>query len=218
MLWVKLLDPGRRVLQQFRGESTITTYLVRVASRIVFDGHVARCGRWRPSAAVRRMGPAAIALARRVERDGYPLPEDASGMALVGWRYCPRRFVPLSVVEGITDSRRMTWLPDGGPLGRRATRRRIRATLRVALATLTPDERRLLALRFGKNRRVSQIARQERCEAMPLYRRYDRILKKIGHVFRNAGIDADLVEGAIEPLPGVPSSLSSVAVAPGGSA
>ena len=75
-LWVKVLDRDGIVLRRFAGRSTLFTYLVRVASRLILDNYTARYGRWRPSAKVRRLGPAAVEWARMIERDGWS-PEHA---------------------------------------------------------------------------------------------------------------------------------------------
>src|SRR5882672_2358170 len=60
--WVKLklVEHDYRVLQRFRGESTITTYLTTVIAMVYRDYRAHRWGRWRPSAAALRLGRLAV--------------------------------------------------------------------------------------------------------------------------------------------------------------
>lgn len=48
------------VLRSFRGNSRLETYLVTVIQRIRFDLEIRKHGKWRPSAAARRLDPIAV--------------------------------------------------------------------------------------------------------------------------------------------------------------
>jgi len=73
--WIKLrlIEDDYAVIQKFRGESSITTYLTVVIATLVQDYKVQLWGRWRPSAAALRKGRVAIKLESLVYRQGYQL-------------------------------------------------------------------------------------------------------------------------------------------------
>src|SRR6185295_8488775 len=61
------------VLRQFKGESSLRTFLVVVVQRILIDAHVARYGKWRPSRRAQRLGAVAVQLERLVYRNRFAL-------------------------------------------------------------------------------------------------------------------------------------------------
>jgi transposase-like protein len=84
----------------------------------------------------------------------------------------------------------------------------VRLALQQALRALTPDERRLLSIRFRRGAAVSEIARQSGVDQKTLYRRYDRILRGLRDALESAHVTLD----DIRPLLGrgmVDSALAS---------
>ncbi len=225
-LWVKLLDRDQMVLRRFAGRSHLTTYLVQVASRVVLDGFVAQFGRWRPTAETRRLGPAAVAWARLVERDSHS-PTEAIGILRAqrcagagdlpplaalqraggGRRFHRRRFVDVDGMGSATAATGCVGSAADVALSGRAARRQVGPALRMACRSLTARERHLLHLRFRDGLRISEIASRVGCRAVPLYREYGRILRKMREALAAAGVDAGMVAAAFEPHAEFPSSL-----------
>src|SRR5262245_34415390 len=77
--WVRLrlVENDYEVLRRFRGEGTLHTYLTVVIALLARDYRYAHWGRWRPSAAARRLGPLAVRLETLVHRDGRTLSQAA---------------------------------------------------------------------------------------------------------------------------------------------
>ncbi len=70
LTWTHLLKDDCRVIRRYRGVSTMATYLYVVVERVLLDMRTAQWGKWRPSAAARRLGPQAVLYERLVRRDG----------------------------------------------------------------------------------------------------------------------------------------------------
>ena len=76
---LRLIENDAAVLRSFRGESSLRTYMGVVGLRMFLDWRDKLWGKWRPSAAARRLGGAAIELERLIRRDGLP-PDEAVRM------------------------------------------------------------------------------------------------------------------------------------------
>ena len=192
-VYLKLLQSNGAVLRGFRGDSSLRTFLIVVVRRILLDSWIARNGKWRPSTDARRLGTVAVQLERLVYREGMTVAQ-AGEM--------------IRVAQGITDTDdELSFLLSLLPA--RSTRRRRRfvsdsslaaaasvepsplelllrqsaaspaALLKRAMATLNADDRQLLALRFAQNRTVREIALQRSVDAKALYRRFDRLLRRL---------------------------------------
>jgi hypothetical protein len=66
----RLIERDFAILRKFEGRSAIATYLTTVIERIYLDFGNARWGKWRASAAARRLGDVAMRLEEQVVRDG----------------------------------------------------------------------------------------------------------------------------------------------------
>ncbi len=66
----RLVDRNFAILRKFQGRSHLATYLTTVVERLYLDFCIARWGKWRPSAAARRLGQVAEMLERFLGRDG----------------------------------------------------------------------------------------------------------------------------------------------------
>ena len=71
--WVRLrlLEDDYRILRGFRGNSKLSTYLTTVVMNLARDYRIQKWGRWRPSAAAKRLGTVGIQLDTLLHRDGY---------------------------------------------------------------------------------------------------------------------------------------------------
>jgi RNA polymerase sigma factor (sigma-70 family) len=220
-LWLKLLDRDEHVIKRFRGHGSLFAYLLRVAHRIVMDQQVAMLGRWRPSERARRLGAAAVAWSRMVERDGLSPSEatsvlqSASGAGAVDVdRFealrrerssrATRRFVTFNDETG---ARVLRPTPSIDEIEERECRRAVAQAMRAALHKLTSRDRRLLRLRFVEGLRISEIARREGYGAIWLYREYGRILNRMRRLLVAAGVDARTAAIAADVRSGSMSSL-----------
>ncbi len=194
----RLVEHDYAVLGQFRGESTIATFLTVVLAMHFRDWRAEQWGRWRPSAAARRLGPVAVRLETLTSRDGLTLREaserlrtegvneisDRELLALV--RSLPQR-QPLRPVlasdsaVGNSASADLSHNADAAVLSEEQERagREARSALASALSALPDEEQLILRLRYWEASSVADIARTLNAPQKPLYRRLDRALRAL---------------------------------------
>lgn len=187
---LKLLQRQYDVFSKFRGESTLRTYLSAVVLRALFDWRNARYGKWRPSAAAVRLGPEAVGLDRLIRRDGYTADEAVeivhrdTGVAREVLRTAADR-LPSRVRPRQIDPGQLPVAPSEpfkDPLVARERRERAHRThraLRRAYLGLTPDDQRLLTLRYKRSMSVREISEDLRTDQKALYRRFERVVSKL---------------------------------------
>src|SRR5262245_35135549 len=66
---VTLLQRNYDIFERFEGKSSLRTYLTVVIGRLMLDWRNRTYGKWRSSAAAKRLGPFAVDLERLVHRD-----------------------------------------------------------------------------------------------------------------------------------------------------
>ena len=193
LVMLKIVKDGFAILRRFQGRASWQRYLRVVIQRVLLDHRFKEWGKWRPSVVARRLGATAIQLDHRINRDGLTPSEAIQDLLTRGVvetsaeleslaariPYRPRRhFVP--------NDRHLESLPareeaDGGVEA--AERLRITAilssTLALVLRELSEDDRGLLCLRFGHGWTVRRIAASQNMEESFLYRRFDRILRRL---------------------------------------
>lgn len=201
---MKLLQRDYDAFDSYQGRCALSTYLTVVVTRLLLDWRNATRGKWRPSATALRLGPDAVLLERLMNRDGLTRDEAIATVA------CRRQGTPASEVTGIADRLdprpRRTFIRDvaDDALGRlefqdpvvaaeaRAGQHRMRGALRQAYSLLAPEDRRLIALRFGRELTVRAIGDAMGTDPKPLYRRLDRALKTLRHRLSALGVDGAL--------------------------
>jgi RNA polymerase sigma factor (sigma-70 family) len=201
MVRLRLIENDYRVLREFRGHSTLRSYLVVVITRLMLDYRIAEWGKWRPSARAKRLGPLAVRLEILVYRDQMTIdaacealrasklvvtPSEAAAILNRLPMRSRRRLVGESALEGLAAP---TLAPD--VMMMRPERRRASMALSAALAKLGADDRRLLKLRFLDRVPVATIARRDGLEQKWLYRRIERLLAKIRPELERQGLDAE---------------------------
>src|SRR5687768_799893 len=72
---LKLVDNDYAVLRTFRERSRFSTWISIVVQRMALDYRTAGWGKWRASAAAKRLGPVAVELEQLLVRDGRTLAE-----------------------------------------------------------------------------------------------------------------------------------------------
>lgn len=200
---MKVVEDDYAVLRQFRGRSTLRTYLATVVVRRFHEWQRERWGRWRHSARAEQLGQAAKSLEALVYRDGYALRqavevlrsrgdleasdgEAARLFAQIPVRTPHHRRAAQAPLDGIA----CVGETDGAVLDaeREARRRRVIEVLSGALARLDPEDQVLVRGRFGEGRSVADIARTLRCDQAPLYRRSERLCREMRAFMQGEGV------------------------------
>jgi len=193
---VKLVEDGYRRIREFQSRSSFKTYLTTVITRLAKDHCNHLWGKWRASAAAKRMGWEARLLERLLYREGFSFEEAAEKMR--------RDYHVKSSVEELAElaaelpqrtSRRFEGeeelenrpVPDTAV--ERVDRRvvdsekaeqaqRVEAALQAALAELEAEDCAILKLYFY-GWTLARIARSLGVRQKPLYRRRDRTLVQL---------------------------------------
>lgn len=206
---LKLLERNYSVFDSYEGRSSLTTYLTVVVTRLLLDWRNATRGKWRPSASAVRLGPDAVALERLIHRDGLTAGEAVATLAHRDGEATASAGDRLARLAGRLPARaRRTFVRDATDevLGHadfrdpvvaaeaRMRRFAVRRALLGACAKLTPEERRLLALRFGRSMTVRAIGDHLGTDPKPLYRRLDRVLATLRRSMTAMGVDDPTLE------------------------
>jgi RNA polymerase sigma factor (sigma-70 family) len=208
---VKLFENELAIVRQFRGDSSIATYLGVVVQRIFIDVCVQEHGKWRPSAEAKRNGPVATELERMVQWDGLT-PDEAIQRATLAHPELQRSEIA-SLAEHVPQKqrRRSTVALDDCMCQllaateeadvllvdheRQKISERAAGALRTHLATLTDEDRVLLQLQFEAGMQIAEIARMLRVEQKPLYRRRQLLLRDLREALMRSGIEArDIID------------------------
>lgn len=201
---VRLVENDYAILRKFRGESAITTYLTVVMAMLFRDYRVARWGRWRPSAAARRLGEVAVRLETLVYRDGYRVDQAGERLRAGGHTDLPDRELVrlLSRLPPRTSPRPvevgaepLAALPaasgadhDVAASEAEAERNTAQSALLKAVDALPQEDRAILRLRIWEDLSVADIARTLDTPQKPLYRRLERIFAQLRQQVEQAGI------------------------------
>ena len=201
---LKLIENDYGVLRAFKGGSTLRTYLATVLNHLFLDDRTARWGRWRPSAAAKRLGPTALLLERLTTRDG--LSEDAAIETARTNHGVTETVVALRALLAQLPERvprrpsgdEAEDLPDPSPGAdaevlaseRSVSGDRIGEALERALTTLETRERLVLRLRFQDALPVNQIAAIVDEDPKRLYRTIDKLVLRLREAMTGDGISA----------------------------
>lgn len=201
---MRLVEDDYAVVRKFRGDSAFPTYLTVVLSMLFRDYRVALWGRWRPSAAARRLGEVAVRLETLVHREGYRLEQagerlrsagetDLSDRALAGLLSSlpPRQPLrPVAAGEAALERLSSREGADGAVLADEAERERRAATeaLLRAVDSLPPEERVIVRMRVWEELSVADIARALSVPQKPLYRRLERIFSRLRSEVERSGV------------------------------
>ncbi len=208
IIFVKLIQDDYAVLRKFRGRSSLRTYLTTVIQRQALDFKNQMLGKWRPSAAARRMGDVALQLETLVARDGRPL-DEAIEILRVNHRVelsrgeleCiasrlpvrrPRR-TRVSLPDELSADDRADatlWAEEKRRLQCQATQR-----LEGLMAALSGEDRQILELRFERDFKICQIAAKLDLKPRPLYRRIKKCLRELRLGLESEGFSRELLTG-----------------------
>lgn len=205
--WVrmKLMENDYAVLRGFRGKSELKTYLASVVFRHVVSFIRAERGRWRPSAAARRLGPLTAELELLVRRDRYTLQQAGEKLRVAG----------RTTLSDAELARLLERLPERGPLRptevdparmldaapsalrtdecvlavEAATHyENTMAALDRAMAQLEAEDRLIVQMHFADGSSLADVARGLRLEQKPLYRRVQRLRVRLRALLESEGL------------------------------
>jgi len=201
--WAKmrLIEDGYRRLRAFKGRSRFTSFLTVVIANLVHDYRNHIWGRYRPSAAAKRMGAQAVELECLLVRDGLSENEAVAMLLSEGGvpqvheeelrelasqlsqRQFGRTFVGTEELAELE-------APNTDP-GSEAQRRSqsLELVLDAALAGISAQDFLILKMIFGSGKSVADAARALRLDQASLYRRRDRSLAKLRRHLTESGFD-----------------------------
>lgn len=201
---LKLIDRDFAVLRKFEGRSNLVTYLTTVIDRLYLDFCIARWGKWRPSAAARRLGGLAIELERLLTRDGLTFDEAVGTLQTNHGTDATRdELHALFVQLPVRSVRKLAGEEELALVAARAgaadpafdephaqeTVERVEAALGFAVARLPAADRLLLKLHFQEDLPIAKVARLLSEEPKPLYRRLVKLVGGLRDELRSGGID-----------------------------
>jgi RNA polymerase sigma factor for flagellar operon FliA len=217
--WVaaRVIEQDYAVLARFRGESSLPTYLAVVAATLGREYRVRHWGRWRPSAAARRLGPVAERLEMLVHRDGLRLGEAAEALRTAGLTAlpdgalaamlaaCPAR-LPARPVVAADAAHDADAVPDADARADArlldaeadADRHALGTRLAEAVDQLPGEDRVMVRLRFWQGLSVADVARALAVPQKPLYRRLERVLAGLRAELERRGVDREAVQALLD--------------------
>jgi RNA polymerase sigma factor (sigma-70 family) len=197
----KLIEAEYAVFRKYEGRSALGTYLSVVLANLFRDFRNSQWGRWRPSAAARRLGPLAMQLESLLYRDGHPAREaievlkargapEAELRTLVN--RIPARLLAREVaLDTAVEAAPATGSADASVQTSEAETESAAAERAIgeALATLEPEDGVIIRMRYWDDFSVAEIARILGLEQKPLYRRLEAIQGTLGAALVARGID-----------------------------
>lgn len=212
---MKLMEDDYAIIRKHRGESTLKTYLATVVVRQFHDYLRERRGRWRTSAAARRLGPPAPDLEALVYRDGYRLDQAGERLRTAGKTTLsdrelgrvlkelpereplrPREVPPDAVLEAEEGTQLADDRVTGGEAA--ALHDRVTGALERAMARLDPEDHLIVRMHLQDGRSLADVARALGLEQKPLYRRVNRLRQTLRTYIEAEGVHAPDVQGLID--------------------
>jgi RNA polymerase sigma factor (sigma-70 family) len=209
----KLIEDDSRLLAKWEGRSTFPTYLNVVLMNLMRDFRIQVWGKWRPSAAARKMGREAILLERLHVRDGLPLDEtiqrmrtehgvslpqgELERMAASLPRRMERRRVAEEELLRVPVDGKVEGLIEGRERSRTSVR--LRELMLPLLKSLSPEDRLLLKLHYWDGLSMAAISPRLNRPQRELYSVRDRCLKRLRRSLEEAGMSPEQVRGLFCP-------------------
>lgn len=201
---LRLVENNYKIFGTFHGRSSLRSFLIVVIQRMALDYVIARTGKWRPSALARHSGEHAVRLEELILRRGMTAAQAADTMigepectqtreqlleiaTLIPVRHRARRVSDDDgVIENVPDPETPHRALEQEAHVRQAAE--IGKAFQRAFAGLRAEDRLLLKLRFESGLTVPQIAKSLRKRPRALYRRFDRLIRRLRHELAAAGL------------------------------
>ncbi len=207
----KLVEDDYRILARWEGRSSLPTYLNVVLVNLMRDYRTHVWGKWRPSAAARRLGPEAILLEQLLFRDGLPLDEAIDRVRTEPWVSLSRTELEAIALElprrckvrPVSEEEILNFPTDGEVESRiedreqAATAAQLRELLLPTFRSLPAEERRLLKLHYWDGLSMAAISPLLGRPQRKLYQIRDGCLKKIRRHLEKAGLGLDQVRALL---------------------
>ncbi|HVG06492.1 MAG TPA: hypothetical protein VNM67_02230 [Thermoanaerobaculia bacterium] len=207
----KLVEDDSRVLASWEGRSAFPTFLTVVLVNLMRDYRTHIWGKWRPTAAARRLGREAVLLEQLCFRDGLSLDEAIERMRIEHEVSLSR--AELERIAGSLNRRmerrrvsedELLRIPVDGQVERRiedAERSRTEEQLRVLLApllrSLAAEDRLLLKLHYWDGLSMAAISPLLGRPQRELYSVRDKCLKMIRRNLEAAGLSPERVRALL---------------------
>ena len=208
---LKLIEDDYRRIRGFRGRSSFKTYLTTVIVRLGKDYCNHLWGKWRPSAAAKRLGWEAELLERLIYREDFSFEEAAEKMRRD--LQVPRSLAELAELAAKIPQRAsrrfegeeaLIEAPAPSSAGDRVNRRvvdseanraaeKIESALQKALDDLDPEDRLILLFHY-RGWTLAKIARHLKIDHKPLFRRRARLLAQLRAAMETHGVCPDDVQ------------------------
>jgi len=201
---LELIEGNYAIIRKFEGRSSFGTYLTTVIQRMFYQHRVRLWGKWRPSAAARRIGDKAITLERLTSRDGLTFHEAVELMTTgcraqatvaelegIYARLPPRQPRPVLVSGDLVPE---TATSDSDTEGRALEQERANITRAIAgvldrcIAGCDAEDQVILRMRFWNARRVPEIARALQLDQRKVYKRIERLLVRMRTALQAGGV------------------------------
>ena len=209
---VRLIEDDYRVLREFKGRSSLRTYLATAIKRMLLDYQNHLWGKWHPSAEAKRLGPTAVWLERLRYRDKLSFEEACRVIlgedpevsranleifeAKIAARI-PRHLVGEEHLESEADPKlRPDEILEAKELA--GLSRRVLGILFVCINLLDPEARVLFWL--SQELSVAGIARVQKVDQKPLYRRLDKIHRQLEKELARRGVRRQDIEEILRRL------------------
>ena len=208
----RLIEGNYRILREFRGRSSLRTFLMKAVVRMLLDYQNHLWGKWHPSAEAQRLGLVAVRFERLRYRDRYTFEEACQEMtskdpgisratleafeAKIPPRI-PRRMVGEEQLEAEADREKR---PDERLEAKEleGISRQVLGIILLCLNAIDPESR--LLLRMSQQFSVAEIARLWEVDQKPLYRRLDKIYKKLRKELKRHGVRRQEIEAILGRL------------------
>jgi RNA polymerase sigma factor for flagellar operon FliA len=192
-----LVDRDYAILAQFKGRSSLRTFLTTVVQRLFIDYRRHLWGRWHSSAEAKRLGPTAERLELLIYRDGLSVSDacqrinsargsggDTIDVEALARRLPRRQRVRVESVGSADDVGNVVKDSPShdNPHDLVADAQAVslcRAAISRAMARIPAHDRVFLRLRYEDGLSVAAIARMSSLDQKELYRRLERLLKGI---------------------------------------
>ena len=201
---LRLIENDYAILRAYEKRSSFATYLSIVIQRMALDYRNHVWGKWRASAAAKRLGDVAVDLEQLLHRDGKTF-EDAYAIlakkhddvtcdslralaAQLPERAPRHRDVDLEEAEPYAIAGPVAVEEKVRDDERRTAAVQLRQLLAAAFEKMPDDDRLLLQLRFEQGLTVAQIARALGRDQKLLYRQLERRMKEVRVELQRSGI------------------------------